>query len=139
MGEIGDNDDDTLCYDDDNGRDKRDKHRYEMPDEVVLQLTHKDVNLSFFKSKKKDILDLRAGDHLRFENNTFYIEGTSLAVGVLSQKMQGDLRQWNEKQYLVSSATIRFIVAWRPKDAPKEEQEYAVLLVDLTLLRQPII
>ena len=113
-----------------------DEHRYEMPDEVVLQLTHKDVNLSFFKSKKKDILDLRAGDHLRFENNTFYIEGTSLAVGVLSQKMQGDLRQWNEKQYLVSSATIRFIVAWRPKDAPKEEQEYAVLLVDLTLLRQ---
>lgn len=107
-----------------------------MPDEVVLQLTHKDVNLSFFKSKKKDILDLRAGDHLRFENNTFYIEGTSLAVGVLSQKMQGDLRQWNEKQYLVSSATIRFIVAWRPKDAPKEEQEYAVLLVDLTFLRQ---
>lgn len=30
----------------------------------------------------------------------------------------------------------RFIVAWRPKDAPKEEKEHAVLLVDLVLKRE---
>lgn len=40
---------------------------------------------------------------------------------------------WEEKGYFVSAALIRFIVAWRPKDAPKEEKEHAVLLVDLKL------
>lgn len=37
------------------------------------------------------------------------------------------------KGYLVSSATIRFVVAWKPKDAPKDEKEHAVLLLDLEL------
>lgn len=53
----------------------------------------------------------------------------------LSQKIQGELSQWNEKNYFVSDTSIRFIVAWRPKDAPKDEKEHAVLLVDLTLNR----
>lgn len=56
-----------------------------------------------------------------------------MAVAQLSQKMQGELLSWGEKGYCVSTATIRFIVAWRPKDAPKEEKEHAVLLVDLEL------
>ena len=48
----------------------------------------------------------------------------------------GELSTWNEKDYFVSDVSIRFIVAWRPKDAPKEEKEHAVLLVDLTLNKQ---
>ena len=51
----------------------------------------------------------------------------------LSQKMQTELISWSDKGYEVTSASIRFIVAWRPKDAPKEESEHAVLLIDLTL------
>ena len=47
--------------------------------------------------------------------------------------MQGELLQWSEKGYSVVSASIRFIVAWRPKDAPKDEKEHAVLLVNLSL------
>jgi ATP-dependent DNA helicase RecQ len=49
--------------------------------------------------------------------------------------MQGELSVWYEKGYVVSSASIRFIVAWKPKDAPKEEKEYAVVLLDLTMNR----
>lgn len=36
-----------------------DKHQYPMPEEVVLQLSHKDVYLDFFKNRKMDILSLR--------------------------------------------------------------------------------
>jgi ATP-dependent DNA helicase RecQ len=54
----------------------------------------------------------------------------------LSQKIQGELAVWQEKGYVVSETVIRFIVAWRPKDAPKEEKEHAVLLVDLTLRKE---
>lgn len=115
-----------------------DEHRvitqqYGLPDEITLQLSHKDVNLGFFKHRKNEILALRAGHALRFENNYLYDYDTNLAVAQLSQKMQGDLRLWYEKGYSVISASIRFIVAWRPKDASREEKESAILLADLIL------
>ena len=58
---------------------------------------------------------------------------TNKPVCQLSQKIMSELSTWNEKNYFVSDVSIRFIVAWRPKDAPKEEKEHAVLLADLTL------
>lgn len=109
---------------------------FDWPDEILLQLTHKDVNLGFFKPIKRVILSLRAGQELRFENNLFYVPGTNQAVAQLSQKMQTELRGWEEKGYAVKRAVIRFIVAWRPKDAPREEKDTAVLLLDLTLCRK---
>lgn len=111
------------------------RQQYDMPNEIVLQLSHKDVNLGFFKSRKKELLELRAGQNLRFDNNYFYDCCRNTAVAHLSQKMQNELRLWYEKGYSVISASIRFIVAWRPKDAPKHEKDYAVLLIDLKLKR----
>ncbi len=110
-----------------------DQYSYDMPDEIVIQLSHKDVNLGFFKTRKKEVLALRAGEQLRFDNNYLYSLMTNLPVVQLSQKMQADLLSWDKRGYKVSSSTIRFIVAWRPKDAPKEEKEHAVLLLDLCL------
>lgn len=112
-----------------------DQRPYDMPDEIMLQLSHKDVNLGFFKSRKKEILSLRAGEQLRFENNYLYDTNTNIPVAQLSQKMQTDITNWKEKGYSINSAIIRFIVAWRPKDAPKEEKEHAVLLADIYLSR----
>ena len=112
------------------------QQQYDMPGEVVLQLSHRDVHLGFFKKRKDKILALRAGQTLRFANDFLYDEESGKAVVHLSQKMQYELRQWAEKGYYVSSATIQFIVAWRPKDAPREEKEHAVLLVDLTLKKE---
>lgn len=113
-----------------------DLHSYGMPDEIVLQLSHKDINLGFFKTRKKEILSLRAGEQLRFDNNYLYSLLTNRPVVQLSQKMQTELLSWDERGYKVSSSTIRFIVAWRPKDAPKEEKEHAVLLLDLCLTKK---
>lgn len=47
--------------------------------------------------------------------------------------MQKTLAEWKEKGYEVKSASVRFIVAWKPKNAPKEEPETAVLLADMVL------
>ena len=113
-----------------------DQHPYEMPDEIVLQLSHKDVNLGYFKVRKKEVLTLRSGEQLRFANNYLYSMKTNLPVAQLSQKMQTELASWAEKGYMASSASVRFIVAWRPKDAPKEEEEHAVLLADLCLSKK---
>ena len=115
---------------------KVDQHPYGMPDEIVLQLSHKDVNLGFFKKRKREILALRAGEQLRFSDNYLYSLQTNYPIALLSQRMQTDLQTWVEKGYYVSYATIRFVVAWRPKDAPKEEEEHAVLLLDLYLTKK---
>ena len=38
-----------------------DQQQYNMPEEIVLQLSHKDVNLGFFKERKQEVLALRRG------------------------------------------------------------------------------
>lgn len=106
---------------------------YAMPDEVILQLSHRDVNLGFFTYRKNDILALRAGQTLRFENNFLYDPATNIPLAQLSQKMQRELITWIDKGYKVTDAVIRFIVAWKPKEAT---EEYAVLLADLTLTKE---
>ena len=106
---------------------------YDMPDEIVLQLSHKDVNLGYFKCVKKDVLALRAGQKLRYDNGFLFDRQTNKRVCQLSKKIMSELSGWKEKDYSISDVSIRFIVAWRPKDAPKEEEESDVLLLDLTL------
>ena len=110
-----------------------DDKQYSMPEEIVLQLSHKDVFLGYFKGIKREVLSLKSGDSLIYRDFTLYETINNKPVGRLSQKMQYTLMEWKERRYNVKSATVRFIVAWKPKDAPKEEQESAVLLADLVL------
>ena len=49
--------------------------------------------------------------------------------------MQDDISEWEAKGYMVKSASVRFVVAWKPKDAEDNEPETAVLLADLMLSR----
>lgn len=64
-----------------------------------------------------------------------YNPATDKPVARLSQSMHSALLEWSEKGYEVKSASVRFVVAWKPKDAPKDEPETAVLLPDLLLVR----
>lgn len=109
---------------------------YAMPEEIVLQLSHKDVYLDFFKYVKREVLALRSGDSLDYDNFVLYDTSTHRQVAKLSQNMQKELTEWKEKGYEVKSASVRFIVAWKSKNAPKEEPEAAVLLPDLVLSSQ---
>ena len=111
-----------------------DHREYPLPDEVVLQLSHRDVNLGLLKSWKREILALRSGDILMCRGITFY-DAANRPLVTMSSRMQSTLQQWKEKGYDVKSASVRFVVAWKPKDAAKEEPETAVLLPDLVLAR----
>ena len=115
-----------------------DTKQYPMPEEIVLQLSHKDVFLDFFKNIKQEVLALRSGDPLILEDSYFLTPSTHRAVAKLSTKMQESIASWKKKGYCISSASVRFVVAWKPKDAPKEEPETAVLLIDLVLVQKPI-
>lgn len=110
-----------------------DNNKYEMPTEILLQLSHKDVFLSFFKNIKKEVLSLRGGDTLIYNNHILYESKSNIPVAKLSQEMKNKLSELENKGYKVKKASVRFIVAWRSKDADKEEAETAVILPDLYL------
>ena len=118
------------------GADRVSAHQqdYPLPTEVALQLSYRDVYLGFFKNRTDELLSLRSGDGLVYRDWLLYdVDGRPVAK--LSANMQQRLSEWQEQGYRVMGATVRFIVAWRPKDAPKTERETAVLLVDLALGR----
>lgn len=110
-----------------------DSQIYSMPEKVVLQLSHKDVHLGFFKDKKNEVLSLMSGDSLIYNDSHLFSAHTNRPVARLSKKMQETLNDWEKRGYTVRSSMVRFIVAWKPKDAQKHEPETAVILAEMLL------
>lgn len=110
-----------------------DAQAYDEPNEIVLQLSHKDVNLGFSKPYKDTILSLRSGMPLTYHDHCLCLPSTSRDIAQLSIKMNEKIGKWELKGYKVTAAKIRFIVAWKSKDAPKDEKESAIVLVDLVM------
>ena len=107
---------------------------YPEPNQIMLQLTHRDVVLSCFTDKKKAILNLRSGDTLTLKGKCLYaqIGGKTIPAAILSKAAQDTLNQLYAKGYHVQSAQIRFVVAWRNQDET-DDNEYAVILPDICL------
>ena len=131
---------DSSCFDRPNTSGQRlfDSQEYPLPDEVVLQLTHRDVVLSFFSSRKKEVLSLVGGDPLEFADDYLINPKSGKPVVKLSNRMRDNLKLWGDRGYCVSSATVRFVVAWKEKDADRSQPETAVLLPELTLVKATI-
>ena len=69
----------------------RDYRSYTLPEEIVLQLSHRDVYLEFFKEIKREVLALQSGDPLQYRDFTLYTEKTDRPVAKLSARMQKTL------------------------------------------------
>lgn len=110
-----------------------DARAYDEPNEIVLQLSHKDVNLGFSKPHKDAILSLRSGMPLTYHDHCLCLPSTGRDIAQLSIKMKEKLGKWELKGYKVTAARIRFIVAWKSKDAPRDEKESAIVLADLVM------
>ena len=112
---------------------RTDDKAYSEPDEIMLQLTHRDVVLDYFKSKKEAVLALRSGDTLLLDGD--YLKTSAISsqrIAKLSQACRERLAGLAQKGYSVYLAQIRYIVAWKGED---DEEETAVVLPDLYLRR----
>lgn len=110
-----------------------DTNEYGEPDELLLQLTHRDVVLDYFKSRKDAVLALRSGDTLLLNGD--YLKTAELSsqrIVKLSRSCRDRLAGLSEKGYTVSFARVRFVVAWKGAD---DEEETAIVLPDLYLRR----
>lgn len=113
---------------------------YEEPDEIVLQLGFRDVYLDFFVNQGRKNLILRSlcsGDPLEVRGNRLYspAAGRETPLCQLSRKSQLEIQKNASRGFVPTSASVRFIVAWRPKNAV-EKEDYAVLLPTIVLNRE---
>ena len=108
---------------------KHDMSIYPEPDEIVVQLSMRDVNLGFFKEIKQHILQFYSGIPL-FYDNGFLRDSAGNRVVHLSKSKREELKHWFEKGYSVTEAKVGYIVAWKGEE---EEEECAVILPDLVL------
>lgn len=111
-----------------------DKEKYPEPSEIMLQLTHKDVYLSYFNQPgiKQSIFKHHSGDKLYLKGKLLFekTDGKQRAVAVLSNAAKERIDKLFQKGYRVYDVRIRFIVARKAEDM---ETESAVLLPDVYL------
>lgn len=108
---------------------------YDWPREIMIQLTHKDINLSSCKDHKSEILSLLSGQTLRYLDHELCDNVSCKPLAKLSISMQDTLGKWRALHYAVTSARVRFIVAWKSPKALRTEEPIAIVLPDLTLQR----
>lgn len=112
-----------------------DTTQYPEPQELSLQLTHRDVVLDFFKGKKEQILKLHSGAALSFGQGFLFatLGGYPVKVAKLSKACMARLEELEKKGYCPVSANVRFVVAWKKEE---DTRETAVLLPDLHFERK---
>ena len=103
---------------------------YGEPTEIMLQTTHKDVVLDFFKNKKEIIFNLRSGTKLKFDDVYLVAElnGRDVRVAKLSKAFVETLEKLKEKGYSPKSADARFVVAWKGEE---DTEETPIILADM--------
>lgn len=107
---------------------RNDNTLYPEPEEIVLHLTHRDVVLDFFKSRKRKTLSLRSGQAMTGDGAYLLCDGRRSAK--LSQKCQQLLADLGKRGYRIKNAEIRFIVAWKGEN---DTEETTILLPTLYL------
>lgn len=105
---------------------------YAEPDEIALQLTHRDVNLGYFKNHKREILRLHSGTALMPNKYGLYTmnNGQFVTLLIYSKAFLEKLESLKQKGYAIIQAEVRFIVAWKDEE---DDTETAVLLPSLYL------
>ena len=107
-----------------------DEKMYDEPSEIVLQTTHKDVVLDYFKNKKELIFELRSGFALTIDDVYLSAElnGRNVRVAKFSKAFTEKLEKLQEKGYHVTRGEVQFIVAWKGED---DEKETPIILSNL--------
>lgn len=107
-----------------------DEEQYPEPQEITLQLTHRDVVLDFFKDKKEMIFKLHSGMPLSVKDEFLYAEldGRTVKVAKLSKARMMELEKLLARGYCPQGGEVRFVVAWKGEN---DKEETAVLLPNL--------
>lgn len=99
---------------------------------ICIALNMHDVKLDFFKERKQIILRLRGGDKLLYKDD-YLLNEQGIYVASFSAAGKKKLKAWADKGYVITSAKVSYILAWKPQNS---NIEYAVSLPNIVLSRQ---
>ena len=103
---------------------------YGRPDEILIQLTHRDIHLGFFKDKKTLIQRTLCGTSLLTGADGLSVvqDGKTIQIVRFSKKFLRDIEENKRQGYVMESASVRFVVGWTDT---ADGQEYPVILPDV--------
>jgi ATP-dependent DNA helicase RecQ len=108
-----------------------DNNSYHVPEEISLQLSHKDVVLDFFAYRKKEINSLFSGRELSIREDGCFMGDTKVLK--FSSKFRDQINALKEKGYSPTRAIVRHIVFWQDKD---KKEEIKIILPDVELSKK---
>ena len=115
----------------------KDPAGYAEPDELLVQLTHKDVYLDYFKFQPRQdiIMKLRSGQAMRIGNGTLDVQmnGRFFSVASFSKAFKERIARWATQGYYPTAATVQFVVAWKNKD---DEKDTFIILPSMKLVKK---
>jgi len=111
-----------------------DANTYTEPDEVLMQLSHKDVVLSMFKDKSDFIELLHAGQEIKISDVYAHVTTSdrSLTIVKFSAAFQHKISKLAAKGYLPYKASIRHIVYWRYEDIDEGTTKFVEIPIVLS-------
>ncbi len=109
-----------------------DYNLYPEPEEMVVQLSHRDVALGFFALRQKQIETIKSGDPLQLADDVWLTAEGKKTVK-FSEKFSKEFKKYTEYGYVFRKATVDFVLYW--KDESKEE-EVKILLPVVHLIRR---
>lgn len=95
-----------------------DRNAYPEPTELVILLSHEDVQLGAFAGRQDVIQTLQSGDELTYQDYCGYT-GDRVVFRV-SKKCEALLAQHAQKGFVPTRASVNFVVWWGNKDTPEE-------------------
>lgn len=121
-----------------NAQFQEDNTIYGEPDELMMQLTHKDVFLGYFKFHSKTISTLTSGMELEIEGDYGVVTTDGIKVKILkfSEAFNKKLSELYKKGYHINKASILHIVYWKYEETQGEQSkwyEIPIILPELYL------
>ena len=112
---------------------KIDSDYYPEANEAVLQLSHKGVNLGYFKYVSKNVRQLCSGDELFIQDGDLFMDSEKRkCVLKLSKKTISDIDALRRKGFEVYRAEVRHLIFWKGK---AEDVESLIVLPNIYLRR----
>jgi ATP-dependent DNA helicase RecQ len=97
------------------------------PNELAMHLSLKDVWLDYFITRQHLVSQLKSGDNLTIKDDEC-LDDKGKSVLKFSKQFVGQIESMKEKNYVLKSAKVNFIVYWKKEDT---EQEVKIILPEL--------
>lgn len=104
-----------------------DREGYLPPSQLTMQLNYKDIWLDFFINRQDLVSQLMSGERLNVRSGEC-LNSSGQCVLKFSQKFMKQIEALKEKNYVLESATVNFIVYWLKEGA---EHELKIVLPEL--------